>query len=83
MRTSAPEELLKIVDEIDEHGQASLTRLTVLKKWFARPKRLSTFALWVAVRAVQPTHTRVYCILTLGHSELGQVIGSVHARFIE
>jgi hypothetical protein len=37
MRTSAPEELLKIVDEIDEHGQASLIRLTVLKKWFARP----------------------------------------------
>lgn len=52
MRTSVPEQLLKIIDEIDAHGQASLTRLTVLKKWFARPERLSAFALWVAARAV-------------------------------
>jgi len=52
MRTSAPEKLLKVVDEIDEHGHASLTRLTVLKKWFERPKRLPAFALWVAARAV-------------------------------
>ena len=52
MRTSSPEKLLKIVDEIDLHGYASLTRLTVLKKWFERPKRLSAFALWVAARAV-------------------------------
>jgi hypothetical protein len=34
MRTSVPEKLLKVVDEIDEQGHASLTRLTVLKKWF-------------------------------------------------
>lgn len=52
MRTSVPEKLLKIIDEIDEHGQAGLTRLTVLKKWFARPEGLSAFALWVAARAV-------------------------------
>jgi hypothetical protein len=52
MRTSVPEKLLKIIDEIDEHGQAGLTRLTVLKKWFARPERLSAFAVWVAARAV-------------------------------
>jgi len=52
MRTNVPEQLLKIIDEIDEHGQANLTRLTVLKKWFARPERLSTFAVWVAARAV-------------------------------
>ena len=52
MRTSVPEKLLKIIDEIDAHGQANLTRLTVLKKWFARPKRLSAFAIWVAARAV-------------------------------
>jgi hypothetical protein len=52
MRTSAPEKLLKVVDEIDEHGHASLARLTVLKKWLERPKRLSAFALWVAARAV-------------------------------
>jgi hypothetical protein len=51
MRTSVPEKLLKVVGEIDEQGQASLTRLTVLKKWFARPERLSAFALWVATRA--------------------------------
>lgn len=52
MRTNVPENLLKIIDEIDEQGQASLTRLTVLKKWFERPERLSAFALWVAARAV-------------------------------
>ena len=52
MRTNVPEKLLKIIDEIDEQGQASLTRLTVLKKWLERPKRLSALALWVAARAV-------------------------------
>jgi hypothetical protein len=52
MRTNVPEQLLKIIDDIDAHGQANLTRLTVLKKWFARPKRLSAFAIWVAARAV-------------------------------
>ena len=52
MRTSVPEQLLKVVDEINTHGHASLTRLTVLKKWFERPKRLYAFALWTAARAV-------------------------------
>jgi hypothetical protein len=51
MRTNIPEKLLKIVEEIDAHGQADLTRLTVLKKWFERPRRLSAFAVWVATRA--------------------------------
>ena len=52
MRTNIPEKLLKIVEEIDERGSASLTRLTVLKKWFGRPERLSAFAIWFATRAV-------------------------------
>ena len=52
MRTNIPEKLLKIVEEIDENGNASLTRLTVLKKWLERPERLSAFAIWVAARAV-------------------------------
>ena len=52
MRTNAPEKLLKVVDEIDAQGHASLARLTVLKKWFARSERLYAFALWVAARAV-------------------------------
>ena len=51
MRTKIPEKLLKIVEEIDTQGQANLTRLTVLKKWFERPGRLTAFALWVAARA--------------------------------
>lgn len=51
MRANIPEKLLKIVDEIDERGHANLTRLTVLKKWFDRPERLSAFAIWVATRA--------------------------------
>jgi hypothetical protein len=52
MRTNIPEKLLKIVEEIDENGNASLTKLTVLKKWLERPERLSAFAIWVAARAV-------------------------------
>lgn len=52
MRTNIPEKLLKIVEEIDENGNASLTKLTVLKKWLERPERLSAFAIWVAERAV-------------------------------
>jgi hypothetical protein len=51
MRTSVPEKLLAIVDDIDARGDANLTRLTVLKKWFERPGRLVPFALWVADRA--------------------------------
>ncbi len=51
MRTSVPEKLLAIVDDIDATGDANLTRLTVLKKWFETPGRLVPFALWVAARA--------------------------------
>ena len=48
MRTNVSEKLLAIVEKIDTHGSASLTRLTVLKKWFESPGRLSAFGLWVA-----------------------------------
>lgn len=51
MRTSVPEKIIKIIDEIDAKGNANLTRLTVLKKWFERPGRLPAFGLWVAARA--------------------------------
>jgi hypothetical protein len=51
MRTPIPEKLLSIVEEIDAHGSASLTRLTVLKKWFEHPGRLPAFGLWIAKRA--------------------------------
>ena len=57
MRTAVPEKLIKIIDDIDSDGNASLTRLTVLKKWFEAPdrkssNRLRAFAVWVARRAV-------------------------------
>ena len=52
MRTNIPEKLLNIADEIDKQGNASLTRLTVLKKWFEKPERLSAFAVWVATQAI-------------------------------
>jgi hypothetical protein len=51
MRTPVPEKILGILDEIDAQGNAPLTRLTVLKKWFDRPGRLTMFGLWVARRA--------------------------------
>jgi hypothetical protein len=46
------EKLLKIADDIAERGNANLTRLTVLKKWFGSPGRLPLFAIWVASRAI-------------------------------
>ncbi len=51
MRSNVPEKLLAIVEEIDARGHASLTRLTVLKKWFENPGRLPALGLWVARRA--------------------------------
>ena len=53
MRTTIPEKLLAIVDEIELNGNANLTRLslTVLKKWFNTPERLSAFGIWIADRA--------------------------------
>lgn len=51
MRTAIPEKILAIIDQIDADGNALLTRLTVLKRWFERPGRLSRFGLWVARRA--------------------------------
>jgi len=43
--------LEKIVDEIAEGGNANLTRLTVLKKWFEIPSRLLSFGIFIACRA--------------------------------
>jgi len=51
MRTAIPEKILKIIEDIDAQGNASLTRLTVMKKWFEAPGRLSAFGLWLARRA--------------------------------
>ena len=52
MRTNIPEKLLKIADDIAARGDANLSRLTVLKKWFDQPGRLPPFAIWVASRAI-------------------------------
>jgi len=51
MRTTISEKLLTIATEIKDQGSANLTRLTVLKKWFENPNRLSSFAIFVAKRA--------------------------------
>lgn len=51
MRTNIPEKLIKITEEIEGKGQANLTRLTVMKKWFEHPHRLASFAIFVANRA--------------------------------
>ncbi len=52
MVASTADKLLNIVKEIDTSGCASLTRLTVLKKWFERPQRLAAFAVWLANRII-------------------------------
>jgi hypothetical protein len=51
MRTPVPDKLIRIADQIEEAGSVALTKLTVLKKWFERPSRLSSFAVFVAKRA--------------------------------
>ena len=51
MPVSILDKLAGIIDQIDRSGNAELTRLTVLKKWFERPGRLGAFALWVAACA--------------------------------
>lgn len=50
MRTNIPEKLLAIIQQIDEEGDAQITRLTVLKKWFDSPARIKSFAIWLATR---------------------------------
>ena len=40
--------LQKIVTDIHEGGNVSLTRLTVLKKWFEVPNRLRSFGIFIA-----------------------------------
>jgi hypothetical protein len=51
MHTHVPEKLISIADQIEEAGSVALTKLTVLKKWFERPSRLSSFAIFVAKTA--------------------------------
>lgn len=45
--------LQKIVTEIKESGQANLTRLTVLKKWFEAPHRVLSFGMFIAGQALR------------------------------
>jgi hypothetical protein len=52
VRTTLPEKLGKILQEIGQRGWANETKLTVLRKWFEeKPDRLSSFALFIAKRA--------------------------------
>ena len=53
MRTTVPERLLAISDEIRSGSAFPVTRLTILKKWFAaRPSRLPAVAIWIGARAI-------------------------------
>lgn len=80
MRTNIPEKLLKIVEEIDENGNASLTRLTVLKKWLDRPERLSAFAIWVSARAVSRKGKTIGADAAGGFGQNSAGIGSAGGR---
>ncbi len=51
MPATVIEKLNAIIHQINRAGNAELTRLTVLKRWFERPGRLAPFALWVASRS--------------------------------
>jgi hypothetical protein len=47
--------LRKIIEDIRQNGNVNLTRLTVLKKWFATPSRVTSFGIFIALRACQST----------------------------
>jgi hypothetical protein len=49
------EKLRDIATDIKERGHANLTRLTVLKKWFEAPGRVTSFGAFVAIQASRPT----------------------------
>lgn len=51
MALTVHRKLASIVEEIDREGFAELVRLSVLKKWFDKPGRLTAFALWIAEQA--------------------------------
>lgn len=52
MRTEIPEQVYKIIDQIDNEGHAKLQSLDILSKWCERPKRLRALALRVAKSAI-------------------------------
>ena len=47
--------LQKLIEDIKEHGNANLTKLTILKKWFETPSRLTSFGIFIARSACQST----------------------------
>jgi hypothetical protein len=47
--------LQKIVGDIEESGHAELTRLTILKKWFEKPRRIPSFGIFIADQASRQT----------------------------
>lgn len=51
MRTGVPEKIQKIIADMEAQGNVPLTRLTVLKKWFEHPGRLSAFSLCMVRKA--------------------------------
>jgi hypothetical protein len=54
-QTNIAEKLQDIVAEIKERRHASLTRLTVLKKWFEAPERAISFGAFIAIEALRQT----------------------------
>ena len=55
MQTNIAEKLQAIVTDIKERGHANLTRLTVLKKWFEAPGRITSFGTFIAIQASRQT----------------------------
>ena len=51
MRSAVLDNLLRVIDEIDDLGHASLKRLMTLSDWFVSGARPGFFGLWVAKRA--------------------------------
>lgn len=51
MPTHIAERLIGIANQIEDSGSVALTKLTILKRWFERPSRLSSFAIFVAKNA--------------------------------
>jgi hypothetical protein len=54
-QTNIAEKLEAIITDMKERGHANLTRLTVLKKWFEAPGRITSFGTFIAIQASRQT----------------------------
>jgi hypothetical protein len=69
--------LQKVVADIKECGNANLTRLTILKKWFEAPHHLPSFGVFIAIQASRQTNKETEKVAEL-FDEAREVLADVN-----